>query len=78
MPRAVNAYSLDITVRQGRAKVREEFLKNAHLKDIRVIDVMVIKVHRKLLNSSTEYGIHCIGTHTIPQTRLFANLASAV
>ena len=44
VPRTVNAYALDITVRQGRDKVKEEFKKNAHIKDIKSIDMMVIKV----------------------------------
>ncbi|CAB3998656.1 NADH dehydrogenase [ubiquinone] 1 alpha subcomplex subunit 6 [Paramuricea clavata] len=43
VPRAVNAYALDITVRQGREKVKEEFRKNAHFRDIKSIDMMVIK-----------------------------------
>lgn len=41
----VHLYQLDITVKQGRNKVREMFMKNAHVKDPRVIDMLVIKVH---------------------------------
>ena len=44
VPRAVNAYALDITTRQGREKVKEEFLKHADVKDIKTIDMLVIKV----------------------------------
>lgn len=33
-----------MTSKTGRAKVREEFMKNAHVQDIRVIDMLVIKV----------------------------------
>ena len=33
-----------MTSKVGRAKVREEFMKNAHVQDIRVIDMLVIKV----------------------------------
>lgn len=40
----VHLYQLDITVKQGRNKVREMFMKNAHVKDPRVIDMLVIKV----------------------------------
>lgn len=40
----VHLYQLDITVKQGRNKVREMFMKNAHVRDPRVIDMLVIKV----------------------------------
>lgn len=40
----VHLYQLDITVKQGRNKVREMFMKNAHITDPRVVDMLVIKV----------------------------------
>ncbi|NWY54506.1 NDUA6 dehydrogenase, partial [Chionis minor] len=43
VPNTVHLYQLDITVKQGRNKVREMFLKNAHVADPRVIDMLVIK-----------------------------------
>ncbi|NXU40811.1 NDUA6 dehydrogenase, partial [Drymodes brunneopygia] len=43
VPNTVHLYQLDITVKQGRNKVREMFIKNAHVTDPRVIDMMVIK-----------------------------------
>ncbi|XP_030058647.1 NADH dehydrogenase [ubiquinone] 1 alpha subcomplex subunit 6 [Microcaecilia unicolor] len=43
VPNAVHVYQLDITVKQGRDKVREMFMKNAHITDPRVIDMLVIK-----------------------------------
>ena len=45
----MNAYALDITVRQGREKVKEEFRKHAQIKDIKSIDMMVIKVSNQSL-----------------------------
>ena len=35
---------LDINLKQARAKLREEFMKNAHVRDLRVIDLLVVKV----------------------------------
>ncbi|NXP14732.1 NDUA6 dehydrogenase, partial [Thinocorus orbignyianus] len=43
VPNTVHLYQLDITVKQGRNKVREMFMKNAHVRDPRVIDMLVIK-----------------------------------
>ncbi|NXH66298.1 NDUA6 dehydrogenase, partial [Hydrobates tethys] len=43
VPNTVHLYQLDITVKQGRNKVREMFMKNAQVTDPRVIDMLVIK-----------------------------------
>ncbi|XP_040215682.1 NADH dehydrogenase [ubiquinone] 1 alpha subcomplex subunit 6 [Rana temporaria] len=43
VPNTVHVYQLDISVKQGRDKVRELFQKNAHVTDPRVIDLLVIK-----------------------------------
>ncbi|XP_067830323.1 NADH dehydrogenase [ubiquinone] 1 alpha subcomplex subunit 6 [Heptranchias perlo] len=43
IPNTVHKFHLDITVKQGRDKVREMFMKNAHITDPRIIDLLVIK-----------------------------------
>ncbi|XP_041093875.1 NADH dehydrogenase [ubiquinone] 1 alpha subcomplex subunit 6 [Polyodon spathula] len=43
IPNAVSVFQLDITVKQGRDKVREQFWKNRLVTDPRVIDMLVIK-----------------------------------
>ena len=45
IPYVVNDYDIPMTVKQGHAKVRSEFVKNKHLTDMRAIDVLVIKVN---------------------------------
>uniref|UniRef100_A0A1A8R9T6 NADH dehydrogenase [ubiquinone] 1 alpha subcomplex subunit 6 n=2 Tax=Nothobranchius TaxID=28779 RepID=A0A1A8R9T6_9TELE len=43
IPNTVTMYQLDMTIRQGRDKVREMFDKNKNVTDPRVIDMLVIK-----------------------------------
>ncbi|XP_078388257.1 NADH dehydrogenase [ubiquinone] 1 alpha subcomplex subunit 6-like [Cetorhinus maximus] len=43
VPNTIHKFYLDITVKQGRDKVREMFMKNAHVTDPRIIDLLVIK-----------------------------------
>ncbi|XP_074866579.1 NADH dehydrogenase [ubiquinone] 1 alpha subcomplex subunit 6 [Carettochelys insculpta] len=43
VPNAVHTHQLDISVKQGRDKLREMFMKNANITDPRVIDMLVIK-----------------------------------
>ncbi|XP_075038796.1 NADH dehydrogenase [ubiquinone] 1 alpha subcomplex subunit 6 [Mixophyes fleayi] len=48
VPNTVHVFQLDISVKQGRDKVREMFQKNAHVTDPRVIDLLVIKAKMDL------------------------------
>lgn len=41
-------YDIPKTIEQCREKLREQFLKNAHIKDIRVSDMLVIKGQMEL------------------------------
>lgn len=43
IPRSLEMYMLDFPAAHGRRKLREEFLKHAHVRDPRVIDMLVIK-----------------------------------
>ncbi|XP_070580034.1 NADH dehydrogenase [ubiquinone] 1 alpha subcomplex subunit 6-like [Ptychodera flava] len=43
IPHTVYAYQLNISVKKGREKVKEQFVRNAHVQDIRAIDMLVIK-----------------------------------
>ena len=44
IPRTVEMYALDIPIKRGREKMREQFYKNANVRDPRVIDMLVMKV----------------------------------
>ncbi len=44
VPNAIESYSLDLPVSSGRKKLRELFMRNSHVRDPRVIDMLVIKV----------------------------------
>uniref|UniRef100_A0A8C4Z7S6 NADH dehydrogenase [ubiquinone] 1 alpha subcomplex subunit 6 n=2 Tax=Gadus morhua TaxID=8049 RepID=A0A8C4Z7S6_GADMO len=43
VPNTVALFQLDISTRQAKDKVREMFVKNKHVTDPRVIDMLVIK-----------------------------------
>ncbi|GLV32636.1 NADH dehydrogenase (ubiquinone) B14 subunit [Carabus blaptoides fortunei] len=48
IPYIVTDYDIPKTADQCREKLREEFLKNSHVTDIRVIDMLVIKGQMEL------------------------------
>lgn len=55
---AVTWYQLDISSRQGREKVREQFEKNKHITDPRMIDLLVFKVIVRLVSDQFCWLLH--------------------
>ncbi|XP_003386735.1 PREDICTED: NADH dehydrogenase [ubiquinone] 1 alpha subcomplex subunit 6-like [Amphimedon queenslandica] len=43
VPRTIETYCLDISAKQGRNKLREQFTKNSYIRDPRIMDLLVIK-----------------------------------
>ncbi|CAN7948504.1 unnamed protein product, partial [Ixodes pacificus] len=41
MPSIVKMYDIPVTAEQGRTKLRQEFLRNKHVRDIRSIDLLL-------------------------------------
>ncbi|XP_065910005.1 NADH dehydrogenase [ubiquinone] 1 alpha subcomplex subunit 6-like [Dysidea avara] len=60
LPRTCEAYALDVSIKQARGKLREEFMKNAHVRDPRVIDLLVFKAQNDLYDT---YQIYASKTH---------------
>ena len=54
LPFMVSEFDIPVNEVQAKAKLREKFMANAHVKDARVIDMMVIKV------SSNPWDISCL------------------
>uniref|UniRef100_G3MSX3 NADH dehydrogenase [ubiquinone] 1 alpha subcomplex subunit 6 n=1 Tax=Amblyomma maculatum TaxID=34609 RepID=G3MSX3_AMBMU len=50
-PLHVKIYDIPVSAEQARAKLREEYLKNKHVRDIRVIDLLVIKGQMELVET---------------------------
>ena len=46
IPLIVEEYDIPVNPKMCRDKVKERFLANAHVKDTRVIDMLVVKVLR--------------------------------
>ena len=47
IPEMVVAYDLPVDVERSREVLRQKFRANAHIKDTRVIDMLVVKVRSK-------------------------------
>ncbi|KAK7493278.1 hypothetical protein BaRGS_00015404 [Batillaria attramentaria] len=52
VPYVVKDFDVPITVKQGREKLRELFMKNKHVTDIRTIDLLVIKGQMDLVETA--------------------------
>ncbi|KAH9513070.1 NADH dehydrogenase 1 alpha subcomplex subunit 6 ndufa6 [Bulinus truncatus] len=52
IPYAVKTFYIPVTVKQGREKLRELFMKNKHVTDIRAIDMLVIKGQMDLVETA--------------------------
>lgn len=48
VPRVVREYELNVTVPEGRAVVAQHFRDNAHVKDAKMIDLLVFKGRQDL------------------------------
>ena len=57
LPFMVSEFDIPVNEVQAKAKLREKFMANAHVKDARVIDMMVIKV------SFNPWNISCLVIH---------------
>ena len=44
LPDTIEQYTLPVTEKEAQQCLKENFMKNAHVKDIRVIDMLIIKV----------------------------------
>ncbi|KAK3607168.1 hypothetical protein CHS0354_004431 [Potamilus streckersoni] len=51
LPYLVKDYNIAVTVPETKAKLRELFLKNKHVSDIRAIDLLVIKGQMDLVET---------------------------
>ncbi|XP_048760886.1 NADH dehydrogenase [ubiquinone] 1 alpha subcomplex subunit 6-like [Ostrea edulis] len=56
LSRIVIMYKLDVTDKEAHAKLREEFMKNKHITDLRVIDLLVVKGQLELINAVEEFS----------------------
>ena len=50
IPEMVVRYDIPVSVEKSREALRQKFKANAHIKDTRVIDMLVIKVHSRYSN----------------------------
>ncbi|XP_050392845.1 NADH dehydrogenase [ubiquinone] 1 alpha subcomplex subunit 6 [Patella vulgata] len=51
LPFIVKDYNVPVTLETYKAKLREQFMKNKHLTDIRTIDLVVIKGQMELVET---------------------------
>ncbi|OQR77738.1 NADH-ubiquinone oxidoreductase-like [Tropilaelaps mercedesae] len=56
MPSIVKKYDIPVTAEQGRLKLRENFEKNRNIRDVRTIDMLVIKMQTTNANEIIQQG----------------------
>lgn len=56
IPQMVRLYKLDVTEKEAYAKLKEEFVKNKHVTDLRVIDLLVVKGQLELINTVEHFN----------------------
>ncbi|XP_046572836.1 NADH dehydrogenase [ubiquinone] 1 alpha subcomplex subunit 6-like [Haliotis rubra] len=52
IPAIMKQFDIPVSVAQGREKLKEEFLRNRHVNDVRVIDLLVIKGQMDLVETT--------------------------
>lgn len=57
MPHILELYALDMPAQRLRLRLREEFYKNGHVRDPRVIDMLVIKACAHVLEVINAAGL---------------------
>ncbi|XP_062607246.1 NADH dehydrogenase [ubiquinone] 1 alpha subcomplex subunit 6-like [Saccostrea cucullata] len=54
--KSVAKFKLDVTEQEAYAKLREEFIKNKHVTDLRVVDLLVVKGQLALLDAVEDFS----------------------
>ncbi|XP_062583942.1 NADH dehydrogenase [ubiquinone] 1 alpha subcomplex subunit 6-like [Saccostrea cucullata] len=56
IPTIIAKFKLDVTEQEAYAKLREEFIKNKHVTDLRVVDLLVVKGQLALLDAVEDFS----------------------
>ena len=62
IPEAIEQHTLPVTLKEAQETLKKHFMKNAHVKDIRVIDMLIIKVVvLHIFSDATGFNISGLG-----------------